>query len=63
MEQVKRNKSRTAITINPQLWDRAKRVCADLTISRERKISFSQLVEEALLAYLGAAETEGTETE
>lgn len=53
MEQVKRNKSRTAITIDPALWDRAKTRCAELSEQRERKVSFSQLVEEALVALLG----------
>lgn len=54
MEEVKRNKSRTAITIDPKLWEQAKVRCATLTEERERKVSFSQLVEEALSAYLGA---------
>ncbi len=53
MEQVKRNKSRTAITIDPALWQRAKDRCAELSEERERKVSFSQLVEEAVRAYLG----------
>ena len=52
MEQVKRNKARTAITIDPQLWDRAKAYCSAKTEADEKRFSFSQLVEAALAAYL-----------
>jgi len=56
MEEVKQNKSRTAITINPRLWERSKAECARLAAARERRVSFSQLVEEALLSLLGPEE-------
>jgi len=54
MEQVKRNKSRTAITINPDLWQKAKLRCEELGRKRDRRVSFSQLVEEALKAYFSS---------
>lgn len=53
MEELKRKKSRTAITIDPVLWEASKQRCIDLSHAREGKVSFSQLVEEALKAYLG----------
>lgn len=56
MEEVKQNKSRTAITISPKLWAAAKERCAELAIERQRKMSFSMLVEEALRAYLGRSD-------
>jgi hypothetical protein len=52
MEQVKKTKERTAITIDPYLWERAKTVCAKRAEQIGKKFSFSALVEEALLEYL-----------
>ncbi len=52
MEPMKKNKSRTAITIDPDLWDRAKAECESRSELYGRKVSFSALVEEALKKYL-----------
>lgn len=52
MEEMKKNKSRTAITIDPDLWDSAKAACAQRTEQTGKKFSFSALVSEALEAYL-----------
>lgn len=54
MEPMKKNKSRTAITIDPDLWDRAKAECERRTEATGRKVSFSALVEAALEQYLPA---------
>lgn len=51
MEPMKKNKSRTAITIDPDLWDRAKAECVRQTEFSGRKVSFSALVEVALEQY------------
>lgn len=51
-EQVKKNKSRTAITIDPELWERAKAECERRKEQTGKKLSFSQLVEECLSNYL-----------
>lgn len=53
MEEMKKNKSRTAITIDPDLWVRAKEVCDKRSEESGRKVSFSALVEDALKQYLG----------
>jgi hypothetical protein len=52
MEPMKKNKSRTAITIDPDLWQRCKEHCDWKTEFTKRKFSFSALVEEALKEYL-----------
>jgi len=49
---MKQNKSRTAITIDPDLWDRARTECARRTEMSGKKYSFSALVEAALEGYL-----------
>lgn len=56
MEPMKKNKSRTAITIDPDLWDRAKAECERQTEASGRKVSFSALVERALERYLNLIE-------
>ncbi len=48
MEPMKKNKSRTAITIDPDLWTKAKEECERRSEATGRKVSFSALVEEAL---------------
>jgi len=54
MEQpVKKNKSRTAITIDPDLWQKAKDECTRRSLEDDKKFSFSSLVEEALEKLLG----------
>ncbi len=52
MEPMKKNKARTAITIDPDLWDRAKAECARRAEESGRKVSFSALVEAALELHL-----------
>lgn len=47
-EQAKKNKSRTAITISPDLWERAKAECERRKEQTGKKVSFSSLVEECL---------------
>lgn len=49
---MKNNKARTSITIDPDLWSRAKEECAARAEQTGRKVSFSVLVEEALTAHL-----------
>ena len=52
MEPMKKNKARTAITIDPDLWARAKMDCENRSEAAGRKVSFSALVEEALASIL-----------
>lgn len=52
-EQVNKNKSRTAITISPELWQKAKAECERRKEQTGKKVSFSALVEECLEQYLG----------
>lgn len=49
---MKKNKSRTAITIDPDLWAKCKAHCERATEETGRKFSFSALVEEALKKHL-----------
>ena len=49
----KQNKARTAITIDRDLWDEAKRCAAGCV---PKKLSFSALVERALRHYLDSKE-------
>lgn len=54
----KKNKARTAITIDPDLWSAAKVECERRTERQGKKFSFSALVEEALEQVLPRAADE-----
>ena len=47
----KHNKSRTSITINPELWKQAKDYCAANANANGVKMSFSEVVEMALVKF------------
>ena len=51
-EDKKQNKARTAITISPILWEHAKAECERRKAATGKRVSFSALVEEALLQLL-----------
>lgn len=50
-EEVK--KARTSITLDPELWERAKTECLQRQATLGKRVSFSELVEEALAKLLG----------
>lgn len=51
MSDLKR-RERTSITIDPELWKRAKRYCGSQTGPHGVRMSFSELVQSALQYYL-----------
>lgn len=53
MENEEVKKSRTSITIDPELWDRSKTECLRRQAATGKRVSFSELVEEALAKVLG----------
>ncbi len=53
---MKSGKSKTSIAIDTGLWSDAKAACQRRTYIEGKKISFSELVERALKAYLYAGE-------
>lgn len=48
---MEKSKSRTAITIDPDLWERAKKYCEEHS-THGNKMSFSSLIEKSLEFYL-----------
>lgn len=56
MDQLKKNKARTAITIDPDLWEAARIECERRTEVTGRKVSFSAFVEECIQNCLTPAE-------
>lgn len=53
MENEEAKKARTSITLDPALWERAKTECLQRQAATGKRVSFSELVEEALQKVLG----------
>jgi hypothetical protein len=46
------NKERTSISINAELFAKARAYCAQASLDADKRFSFSELVDNALAAYL-----------
>ena len=51
---MEKSKSRTTITIHPDLWDKAKAYCEKRTAKEGKLFSFSEMVEKALVNYINS---------